>query len=162
MQKVSLVFWTDVGKHFCNCSNFHCCKWRNDEQKSVHLFTLMHRDDMGKCENYGPSQITPSAIALNNKASKEMRWDDAKWICCTFLILPPRVQIPEPSNDILFNMGQTQSLCVYFILFHNKMTNKIWLKIGKSIGRWCAWDSNPRPLNGRRRRTHWAMATPLW
>ena len=51
----------------------------------------------------------------------------------------------------------------HFRSFHNTMTipkvQSLTMKIKKH--RWGAWDLNPGPLNGRRRRIHWAMAAPV-
>ena len=43
------------------------------------------------------------------------------------------------------------SFCLFSFFSYNFNTN--WKK-----RRWCAWDLNPGPQDGRRRRNHWAMA----
>ena len=46
------------------------------------------------------------------------------------------------------------SFCLFLFFSHyNFNTNTNWKK-----HRWCAWDSNPRPHDGRHRRNHGAMA----
>ena len=57
-------------------------------------------------------------------------------------------------------MGKTRPLFVYFRPFLN--TNIPWKKIDYKWKkhRWCGWDSNPGPYDGRRRRIHSAMAAP--
>ena len=50
-------------------------------------------------------------------------------------------------------MGQSWPLFVYFSFFSGyNFNNTNWKKC-----RWCAWDSNPGPQDGRRRRNHGAM-----
>ena len=55
-------------------------------------------------------------------------------------------------------MGQSRPLFVLFSFFSHYNFNTNWKK-----HRWCAWDSNPGPQDGRCRRNHRAMAaTPLY
>ena len=60
-----------------------------------------------------------------------------------------------PALIMLFffkKMGQSRLFCFFsFFSCYNFNTN--WKKL-----RWCAWDSNPGPQDGRRRRNHRAMA----
>ena len=56
-------------------------------------------------------------------------------------------------------MGQSRPLfCLFSFFSHSNSNDKyiIWKK-----HRWCALDSNPGRLDGRRRWIHWAMAAPL-
>ena len=72
----------------------------------------------------------------------------------------PNVPQPNRFKWMFFlkkNMDQSRPLFCLFSSFshHKSITN--WKK-----RRWSAWDSNPGPQNGRRRRNHRAMAaTPL-
>ena len=50
-------------------------------------------------------------------------------------------------------MGQSQPLCLFSFFPHYNFNNSNWKKC-----RWCAWDSNPQPHDGRHRRYHGAMA----
>ena len=49
-------------------------------------------------------------------------------------------------------MGQSRPLFCLFSFFSRYNFNTNWKK-----HRWCAWDSNPGPQDGRRRRNHGAM-----
>ena len=62
--------------------------------------------------------------------------------------------LPSSKKSFFLKMGQSRPLFVYFRLFtlHNLIN---WWK-----RRWCAWDSNPRWLDGSHRQIHWAMAAP--
>ena len=61
------------------------------------------------------------------------------------------------------DLGQIKFIFNFMFIFIIKKTNN---RINKKITnkqRWCAWDSNPGPLetkDGRRRWIHWAMACP--
>ena len=55
-----------------------------------------------------------------------------------------------------FYMGHSRPLFCLFSLFSRNNFNTNWKKL-----RWCAWDSNPGPQDGRRRRNHGAMAATL-
>ena len=46
--------------------------------------------------------------------------------------------------------------CLFLSFSHHNFNNS-----NSKKHRWCAWDSNPRPQDGRRRRYHGAMATAL-
>ena len=48
------------------------------------------------------------------------------------------------------------SFCLFSSFSHYNFNNTNWKK-----HRWCAWDSNPGPQNGRRRRNHGAIAATL-
>ena len=50
-------------------------------------------------------------------------------------------------------MGHSRPLFVYFCYF--LVTTSIQIE---KKHRWCAWDSNPGPQDGRRRQNHGAMA----
>ena len=54
-------------------------------------------------------------------------------------------------------MGQSRPLFVYFCYFLEKISI---IQIEKKR-RWCAWDSNPQPHDGRRRLYHGAMSAAL-
>ena len=49
------------------------------------------------------------------------------------------------------------SFCLFSFFSHYNFNNTNWKK-----HRWCAWDSNPRPIDGRCRRYHGAMAAAPW
>ena len=54
---------------------------------------------------------------------------------------------PIPASFCLFS---------FFSNSNDNLNNTNWKK-----RRWCAWDSNPGPQDGRRRWNHWAMAAQL-
>ena len=56
-------------------------------------------------------------------------------------------------TEIFLNKGQNRPLLVYFRHFLDTMTN-VDYKMEKL--RWCVFDSNQGPENGRRTRIHWA------
>ena len=56
-------------------------------------------------------------------------------------------------NPALFLMGKCRPLLFIFGLSHYNFNNTNWKK-----HRWCAWDSNLRPRDGRHRRYHGAMS----
>ena len=68
-----------------------------------------------------------------------------------------------PVKNLFLNIVQSRSLFRLFSSFYHSnidynFNNTYWKK-----HRWCAWDSNPVPQDGRRRWNHGAMAaTPGW
>ena len=62
-------------------------------------------------------------------------------------------------TNVFLKMGESRPLfCLLSFFSHSNSNDKyiIWKK-----HRWCAVDSNPGRLDGRRRWIHWAMAAPL-
>ena len=60
---------------------------------------------------------------------------------------------------LLFWMGQTWPLFVYFWVFSHENIAQNWQRWWKH--RCCAWDSNPERQDGKYRQIHWATAAPL-
>ena len=61
----------------------------------------------------------------------------------------------QECNLLFKNEPIPASFCL-FLSFSRYNFNTNWKKC-----RWCAWDLNPGPQDGRRRRNHWAMAATL-
>ena len=59
----------------------------------------------------------------------------------------------SPCNRFFSNVPIQASFCLFSSFSHYNFNNTNWKK-----HRWCAWESNPRPKDGKRRQYHGAMA----
>ena len=93
-------------------------------------------------------------ITANQRAGFE--WGASNSIWCWLLLYNLCYTQPLASFHIigfLKNGPIRASFCLFSSFSRYNFNNTNWKK-----HRWCAWDSNPRPQDGRRRRYHGAMA----
>ena len=72
---------------------------------------------------------------------------------CGYLSTNCSSVVTRRGSVIIIKMGQSMPLFCLFSFFSRNNFNTNWKKL-----RWCAWDSNPGPQDGRRRQNHGAMA----
>ena len=114
--------------------------------------------DEAKTRNILVIFVLWNGAVLNNQNAVNLVWDDSK--LQTYIDKALKVHFTLSNkrhrlkyNDLLF-LKKIWPIPAFFCSYSCCLFNM------SQKHRWCAWDSNPRWQNGRRRRIHWTSAAP--